>query len=357
MASYPATAPDSREPFLQRFFLDRKWRWARHLVCLSLFAFFVLRSKNDEYSPVGMAIMKLVLFAWLVLLPYLNMYWLVPRFLFRRKYFSYLFLVLGTSLATFYLVFEGGKRLIAPYRIVPGREEDISLESLFSFLFAFSVLMAASTCIKLLQRWLKDSYRLRELEKTRLNSELDQLKSQINPHFLFNMLNNTHVLIHRNPALAAEVVLKLSDLLRYQLYDCARNQVLLGADIRFLDDFLHLEKIRRDFFSFSIVKEGIPDDMTVPPFLFIAFVENAIKHSTDMEQESYVHLQFMVQQAQLTFHCTNSRPASPLTRKEQPGGLGLANVQRRLELLYPGKHSLRISEEEKTYRIILTLPV
>lgn len=350
-------AKDIRGNRLLHFFLSPERRLHRHVLCLALIAFMVLRSHNEEYTATGAVLMKTVLLAWLTALPYINMYWLVPRFLFKRRYLAYLALVFSITLSSFFLVFEGGKRLIAPYHIGPERTETLTLESVFSFLFAFSVLMAASTSIKLFQRWILDSYRFRQLENSRLHSELDQLKSQITPHFLFNMLNNTHVLIQKDPALASEVILKLSDLLRYQLYDSTRDRVLLRADIRFLDDFLNLEKIRRDFFKFTIAEIGVKEDTVVPPFIFISFVENAVKHGAGIDGDFYVHLKFEARNNRLFFSCENSKPSPMATSGPQKGGLGLINVKRRLDLIYPGNYKLDIRENEQRYLITLSTPL
>src|SRR6202000_1449787 len=124
-------------------------------------------------------------------------------------------------------------------------------------LLSFPVLLLLpSTAFRLFQRSILDNQRIAELERISMQSELQQLKNQINPHFLFNMLNNVNVLTQQDPEKASQVLMKLSDLLRYQLYDSSREKVLLTADIRFLTDFLNLEKIRRDNFDFIVSKEG-----------------------------------------------------------------------------------------------------
>lgn len=150
----------------------------------------------------------------------------------------------------------------------------------------------ASTAVRLFQRWVFDSCRINEMEKRRLQSELDQLKNQINPHFLFNMLNNASVLTHKDPEKASQVLMKLSDLLRYQLYDSMRDKVLLTSDIHFLTNLLELEKIRRDRFEYMVSREGNISSIMIPPFLFVIFVENAVKHNLDAYNASFVQLFF-----------------------------------------------------------------
>ena len=121
-----------------------------------------------------------------------------------------------------------------------------------------------------------DTQLINELERSKTLTELEQLKNQINPHFLFNMLNNANVLTKKDPEKASQVLMKLSDLLRYQLYDSSRDKVLLTSDIHFLEDFLNLEKVRRDNFDYMISKEGNLSGVFIPPLLFISFVENAV---------------------------------------------------------------------------------
>lgn len=198
-----------------------------------------------------------------------------------------------------------------------------------------------------------DKLLIYELEQSKTSAELEQLKNQINPHFLFNMLNNANVLTKKDPEKASQVLMKLSDLLRYQLYDSARDKVLLTSDIHFLEDFLNLEKVRRDSFDFLISKEGDLSGVQIPPLLFISFVENAVKHNNDATKPSYVHLYFDLRAGRLFFKCINSKPM--LKSIGNTGGLGLTNIKRRLELLYPATHSLIIDEDPEKYCVTLTL--
>ena len=192
-----------------------------------------------------------------------------------------------------------------------------------------------------------------EMEKRLDAARLELLKSQINPHFLFNMLNNANILVKEDPDEASRLLTKLDDMLRYQLNDSARQEVFLSADIHFLTGFLELEKMRRDHFEYLISKEGDVNNVKIPPLLFIPFVENAIKHNPDSENLSYIYLYFRVEHDELTFTCENSKPLVPV--KKETGGLGLSNVQRRLELLYGKDYSLRIEETETQYKVHLQL--
>ena len=172
-----------------------------------------------------------------------------------------------------------------------------------------------------------------------MQTELQQLKNQINPHFLFNMLNNANILVKEDPDEASQILGKLNDLLRYQFNDSTRKEVSLNADIQFLTSFLELEKVRRDH-------------VCVPPLLFIPFVENAVKHNPDSDNLSYVHIYFTLHDHELSFRCENSKPSVPVKRE---GGIGLANVRRRLELLYGSGYTLEIKDLATTYSVNLRL--
>ena len=159
----------------------------------------------------------------------------------------------------------------------------------------------------------------------------------------------------RSSRVAADVLFKLEDLLRYQFNDSAQDRIQLSSDIRFMSDFLNLEKIRRDKFNYTISKEGDINSVWLPPLLFIPFVENAVKHNTDGENASFVYLSFNVQDNRLTFRCENSKPAEEEEKDNRIGGLGLKNIRRRLDLLYPGRHSLEIIEDKHSYIVNLHL--
>jgi LytS/YehU family sensor histidine kinase len=234
--------------------------------------------------------------------------------------------------------------------LLPNEDDSVNF---FTFSFMTLVLIVASAAIKLFQQWIADARLIHDLKLAKTNTELEQLKNQINPHFLFNMLNNANVLIEDDPKKASQVLMKLSDLLRYQLYDSSRDKVLLTSEIHFLEDFLNLEKVRRDNFNFLISKEGELNGVQVPPLLFISFVENAVKHNNDSTKSSYVNLFFDIRHTELFFKCINSKPAVKAITKS--GGLGLDNIKRRLELLFPSSHDLIIADNPETYCATLTL--
>lgn len=322
------------ENVLFRFLISPNRRIFRHVLLIVFIGTVFYNSTSVIASPI-------TVFVYFIILFYVNMYVLVPKLLFRNKNLKYCLAVIGILV----IVAIGG------YFFNPFNKQNSLNIPLFSLLTV--LLLAASSSIKLFQKGMMDKQLIYELEQSKTYAELEQLKNQINPHFLFNMLNNANVLTKKDPEKASQVLMKLSDLLRYQLYDSARDKVLLTSDIRFLEDFLNLEKVRRDSFDFLISKEGDLSGVQIPPLLFISFVENAVKHNNDATNSSYVNLYFDVRNDELFFKCINSKPM--LKSVKNTGGLGLTNIKRRLELLFPATHNLIIEEDSERYCVTLTI--
>jgi len=322
------------ENVLFRFLISPQRRLFRHLLLIVFIGTLLHNSTSVIANPI-------VIFVYFIILFYVNMYVLVPKLLFRNRNIAYCLSVIGILVIV----------AICGYFVNPFNKENGLNIPLFSFLTV--LLLAASSSIKLFQKGMMDKQLIHELEQSKAYAELEQLKNQINPHFLFNMLNNANVLTKKDPEKASLVLMKLSDLLRYQLYDSARDKVLLTSDIHFLEDFLNLEKVRRDSFDFLISKEGELSGVQIPPLLFISFVENAVKHNNDATKSSYVNLYFDVRNNELFFKCINSKPM--LKSVNNTGGLGLTNIKRRLELLFPAAHSLNIEDDSDSYCITLII--
>lgn len=279
----------------------------------------------------------------------MNMFILIPKLLFKERYFLYSICLL------FCIIFFYTLLVITNWGILP-HPQPLSKFAFgigaFIYLFIVGILCAATAAIKLFQRWINDRYRIMQLENNLIHSELNLLKTNISPHFLFNMLNNCEVLIQTNPLKARQVLIRLSEFLRYQLYDSSREKVLLNADIRFLHHFLSLEKIRRDYFEFDIQETGTNCPVEISPLIFIPLVENAVKHNIASGPGAYVQLSFNLDERQLVFTCENPVSNAP---NNQEGGFGLPNLRRRLELLYPERHQLSAYEKNGVYTVTLIL--
>jgi LytS/YehU family sensor histidine kinase len=312
---------------------------------------------SDNRSPeVRRAVLQAdsITYIYVIALIYLMLQVFVPRLLFRSKVFLFAVSFLAVTVIMFVGVYLVDHFLLKP--VNPGYMQHIE----FNFFYfiqvgtVIAVLLASVIGLKVFKKWINDVERMQELQQVNLKTELEQLKSQVNPHFLFNTLNNLTVLTKTDPEKATQVLYGLSDLLRYQLYDSAREKISLSKDIQFIQNLLNLEKIRKNDFSFTIHTEGNVDGQTLPPFLFIPFVENAIKHGATTVGHSYLTLHFKIAGDRLQFSSENSKP---VVKQGIIGGLGLGNIKRRLELLYPHNHTLEIKDDQDKYIVNLEIPL
>ncbi|MDV6169460.1 histidine kinase [Flavobacterium sp. DG1-102-2] len=345
------------------FLVEPKYRVYRHFtIWLYLILTLLDGGEAGEYNGNYYLYIRIMWMAYFLAMVYFNMYVLVPYQLFKGKYFTYIVTLTGLIVVTFSVMRQINIMYFDPHRILP---KQIKLSFWREILAAANILtltVFSSTAIKLFQQWKVDTTRMAELEKATLQMELKELKNQINPHFLFNMLNNVNVLVTKDPVKASLIIVKLSDFLRYQLYENNAASVQLSSEIQFLTDFMELEKIRRDDFTFELTVNNSEYDkdsfksISLPPSLFICFIENAIKYSIDLDNPSYVKAGFTIVDDKLHFTCINSKAAEPLVLSES-GGLGLANVKRRLELLYGKDFTLDIRNDEHEYEVNLILPL
>ena len=335
-----------REPYpVVNFLIEKRYRLARNL--LMIIAVCVIGSANiDPHQPfslVGFATIT----GFFLMLGYLNVYVLLPFFFFKNRMILYF-----TTITLLVFVFI---MILLPSDLI---NERFGIQGIIiiSNIVQIGFIQAGITAIVLFQHWARNERHIGQLEAVTMQAELEQLQNQINPHFLFNMLNNILVLIRESPEEAVVILHKMSDMLKYQYHAGTNREALLNDEIHFLTDFLNLEKIRRDHFEFAISTDERIKDKSVPPLLFIPFVENAVKHSNDTVNLSYVRLNFSFTDDKLFFCCFNSKPLNP-QKKTAYGGLGLTNIKRRLELLYDGNYSLDIREEETTYIVQLKIKI
>jgi sensor histidine kinase YesM len=194
------------------------------------------------------------------------------------------------------------------------------------------------------------------LQQAHAEAQLRILQDQINPHLMFNVMNHIHILMQKDVDLASVLLVRFSDILRYQLYECNREFVLLEREVKYLKDMVEIEKIRwGNELQVDCLWNISNGKREVVPLLLVPFVENAFKHVSRMpKQKGYVTLALKQQDDQLIFSIENSNSAQ-LPRKDNSHGLGLENVQKRLEILYPGRHLLDIEKTNTTFKVNLAL--
>jgi sensor histidine kinase YesM len=287
--------------------------------------------------------------AWFIVLGvaasvvYVNLYLLLPKYFFKRKYLVYsLFIVSTIGFGAFIL------RLI-----LPSANAHFNLPLFQHFINIFFIVVITSS-FKFYREYARKQELLVKAENKQLKAELNLLKAQVHPHFLFNTLNNLYGLITQNQnQQASDVTLKLSDLMRYLLESSKTDLINLNKEIQFIDDYLSLEKIRlsqKTDIKFKV--SGNYKELFLAPLLFIPLVENAFKHGLNtFSTDSFAHFYLSIQGNELFFESINSVGKSP--KNSEKSGTGLENLKKRLQLIYPQKHQLDIEKTSNQFKVIL----
>jgi LytS/YehU family sensor histidine kinase len=209
---------------------------------------------------------------------------------------------------------------------------------------------------KYYRNWIRSQDITNEAERKRLASELQLLKAQLNPHFLFNTFNNLYVLALNKSDKTPAVIAKISDMFHYILYECNATEVPVSKEIKLIEDYIDLERIRySDRLYISFKKEVDDYHFLIPPMLLYAFVENCFKHGSSPDPDlPWIKILIRVKNNRLVFEASNSIPSAS-NIKEVVEGLGLSNTRRRLELLYPKNHQLVIRKEKKEFQVKLDI--
>ena len=331
--------------FIQRYYLHHLLGWG-----LLFFGWHFFRYQD---YPAGKGwYITFVKVADLALMVYLTNYLLIPRFLYRKRYF--LFAVLFIA-------------LVFSFSITKMYIEAALLQTSFEIWDRFKVrvydnviphflLVSTGAAIKLLTDYALAQRRLGEMAKEKAETELNFLKSQINPHFLFNSLNTIYFLIDKQNAEARTTLLQMADLLRYQLYDCSSKTIEIEKEVHYLQDYVRLQELRKDNqYEVGMEVGAQVKGFRITPLLLIPFVENAFKHiSHHTHARNFIRVQLQRHNGTLSFTVENSKEDHQRST-EPTGGIGLVNVKRRLELLYPGRHTLLIRNDATTFKIELNL--
>lgn len=319
---------------------------------------FALMRWIDEYEEVevwfavGNELIQLVFYAILV---YWNLLYLIPNYLAR-----YAFMYFGLLLASC--------AIITPIEVLVlylkyADQEEFYRDNLVShqllIFWGNVVVLLVSTVLRVVMDWWRYQNEKQVLVTQTVQSELRFLKSQINPHFLFNTLNNLYALTLKKSDKAPEIVLKLSEIMRYMLYECNERQVPLSKEIQYIYNYLDLERLRQPKDAdIQFVVEGHISDQMVAPLLFVPFLENSFKHGLNhtVNGAGFVRLKLHVQKDELEFVIENSKvPHIPRQNHARSGGIGLVNVRQRLQILYPEDHNLEILDEPNRYVVTLLL--
>ena len=287
---------------------------------------------------------------------YFNVLYLFPKYLRTGRYAMYALTLFGVAFALTPL------KLMVKYVLFArdgGVRADI-LENLDSYFASMFLVAGLSTIGKIMLDWVTQNQKRQKAKNESMQSELRFLKSQINPHFLFNTLNSLYALTLKKDDKAPDIVIKLSEMMRYMLYECNEPKVPLRKEINYLQNYLDLERLRqRKGIEIRLDVSGQVSDQMVAPLLFIPFLENSFKHGVNANiSDGFVNARLAVEGRELSFTLENSKGSvmpGQLHAGRPSGGIGLVNVRRRLDLLYPGNYDLTVSETPDTYTVRLDL--
>ena len=311
--------------------------WSNFILWAVLYISFIHEILRQDLANDFNLLNILVVLVVIIAPIYIHNLILIPKFLLRQKYLYY-FLGLASLLSITAFMFS--------YR--DGEFKNELLRYLPYFIIAASM--------NLIKRQIIGEMEKKSIDLHQREMELNTLKSQVNPHFLFNTLNNIYALTLSNSEKASEVVLQLAGLMRYQLESTRKDLVTLEEEIEFLTQYFELEKIRIGNKA-NLIFEINLDKYTlwIPPMILMTFVENAFKHGVNHDKsKSYIKISISSHGHSLKMTIENGKPENKYT-KSNFGGFGLKNVERRLELLLPNKHEIHVEEDENKYTTIINL--
>lgn len=333
--------------------------------CLIAFVLHYLTSENNGIEDDLRLVKTMTI---IVVVFYFNYYVLIPYFLSKRKFkyygLSILALLLVVFAASYYteLPFDNVRfeHFPAPpdfpvNKSHPPKSIAISL----GILVLVTVSIAVSTGVRGTKEWFKNENQLKEIENKKLLAELSFLKAQINPHFFFNTLNGIYALARQKSDKTPEVIMMLSVLMRYIIYDAKARRVPLKKELSHISNFIDLQKIRlSEMVKIDYRIKGNPKDIMIEPLLFSVLVENAFKHGIDYSKRNTIKIHLDIEDNMLHFIVSNPvvAPKKKMTKfGDEEEGIGLDNIKKRLELLYPNHHELIIFENQSLYTVELRL--
>jgi two-component system LytT family sensor kinase len=313
----------------------------------------IITHDNSKISLAGLFAIFVAFGSVNIGLFYLNFLYLIPKFLDNKKYKFYTLTLIGCI-----IVFALGKYgLTILFKSLIIKYDEGHQASFISYFIGSAItnifFLFLSTALKFSIDWFLNERVQRDLENQRLSAELAFLKSQINPHFLFNSLNSIYSLAYQKSDTTPEAILKLSEIMRYMLYESNDNKVDLAKELLYLQNYIDLQKIRfgnKAFVDFKII--GEVGNQKIVPLILIAFIENAFKHGVANDPSVPIRLLINLDGTHLHFYMENKKH---MHNRDAEGGIGLNNVKRRLDLLYPGKYTLTIQDETDIYTCELSL--
>lgn len=330
---------------LYNFLVEPRFRWFRHIILILFMGIVILNDAFGVYKGrIGVVNLYAILFFFTLvylLFTYLNIYWSIPKLLLNKKYVQYFLVLSGTSL------FLSIGHIFAEYCIhkyykIPfgnfsffsdGRDPIIGLS--YSYFLIIFYLTSISSVV-FYKYWMLNIKKVEQLKAEQFNSELNNLKNRISPDFLFDKLNRAAGYCLIRPSYTSHILLQLSRILRYQLYDCSRERVLLNSEIKYLNDYLTLEKVCNDRFDFKIIHPRLTINYLIPPLLLISLVEDSLRKLIGRNDCIWINIEFSITGDILTFNITDNRSISDIPEDRDNHLL----IQKQLEPIQNKEYSL-----------------
>jgi len=331
-----------------------------HLLLWALFYGLLLYPFVLQNRPIPPDLPLRLVFA--TFLYYINYYYLVPKILLQKKTINYVIIAFGLIVAfglmvnIFSDVFpfsnaSGGNPNLSDTRL---KTENHQLRILFMSVITFGIPLVVSALLRIFIEW-KNNEDLRKIVETeKVNSELQFLKTQLNPHFLFNSLNAIYSLSVKKSPDTPESIINLSELMRYMLYEADQDLVPISKEIEYIKNYVQLQRLRlSDSENVSLNISGEDRGKTIHPLLFISFIENAFKYGTDFKGKTTVKINLTIHENTIYFSVINKIGA--FKKEAKSSGVGLQNIKNRLNLLYPNSHELAVENNGENYVVKLTI--
>ena len=327
-------------------------RWWQHLIFWAIALFVLLNIFKSSGSPEKIDVIYTLIFIIPITgIVYLNLYLFVPRYLRREKYLLYVLfimvLIVGGALFLYFLFDSLIDLLLPNYYFISYYNVPILMLYTGSFLLL-------TTLMKLSRSW----FMLLRVERMTTSHQLKSLQSQINPHFLLNSLQSIYALSIEKSEQTPRVILQLADILKYTLYETEQPRVKLEKEMEMVTDYVEIHRHRIDPLRAEIILEieGESSGCMIAPMLLIPFIENSFKHGLQgSPHHTYVHIHIEVDSCKFRFKIENNLGKTDSIQRREKRGIGIENTRQRLELLYPGKHSLSIGKKDKSFLVKLEL--
>jgi len=338
--------------------MTQKRTWYNILLWIGLYLLWVVVFQKRAFSFSRTMTIQFCYLLFIAGNYYFNVYYVVPVFLYRKKFaaFALLFLagIVAASLLRVPLATYLSQHYFAPGKPPPGLSQ-LFFNSLIN-IFIWTICLVSG---KLIVDRIRFQKYIEVIEKEKMKNELDFLKAQFNPHFLFNSINSIYGNINKSNSTAREMLLTFSEMLRYQLYECNTSVISIEKEISYIRNYISLQQIRKpENLSIQLNVSEDVRGITIAPLIFMAFIENSFKYVSNHEDRlNEVQISLARSNNQLFFKTFNTKENVNGREMIDPGGIGIANVKRRLELLYPGKHALMIQNNDHSFEVMLNLEV